>query len=75
MPALWRRFRRSRTWRRIPFMISQDLVDILVCPACKKPLALKANPESLQCGECHRIYPIRDNIPILLIDEATIGTP
>jgi uncharacterized protein YbaR (Trm112 family) len=51
-------------------MIPKDLLDILVCPVCKKPLALKENGESLKCGECHRVYPIRDNIPILLIDEA-----
>jgi uncharacterized protein len=51
-------------------MISKDLLDILVCPACKKPLVLKENGESLRCGECRRVYPIRDEIPILLIDEA-----
>jgi uncharacterized protein len=53
-------------------MISQDLLDILVCPVCKKALALKENGESLKCGECHRVYPIQDDIPILLIDAATI---
>jgi uncharacterized protein YbaR (Trm112 family) len=52
-------------------MISKELLDILVCPACKKPLAVKENGESLKCGECRRVYPIRDEIPILLIDEAT----
>ncbi len=53
-------------------MISQDLLDILVCPVCKKPLTLKENGESLKCGQCHRVYPIQDDIPILLIDAATI---
>jgi uncharacterized protein YbaR (Trm112 family) len=51
-------------------MIPKDLLDILVCPVCKKPLVLKDSGQSLKCGECHRVYPIRDNIPILLIDEA-----
>jgi len=51
-------------------MISQDLLDILVCPVCKKPLVLKDNGESLRCAECRRVYPVRDNIPILLVDEA-----
>jgi uncharacterized protein len=51
-------------------MIPKDLLEILVCPLCKKPLALKDNGESLKCGQCHRVYPIRDNIPILLIDQA-----
>ena len=53
-------------------MISQDLLDILVCPACKKALALKENGLSLKCSECRRVYPIQDDIPILLIDAATI---
>jgi uncharacterized protein YbaR (Trm112 family) len=54
-------------------MISQDLLDILVCPLCKAPLAhkVKENIESLECGQCRRVYPVRDNIPILLVDEAT----
>jgi LSD1 subclass zinc finger protein len=51
-------------------MIPQDLLDILVCPMCKKPLQLKETGESLKCTECRRVYPVRDNIPILLIDEA-----
>jgi uncharacterized protein len=49
-------------------MIPQDLLDILLCPACKKPLTLKG--ESLKCAECRRVYPIKDDIPILLIDQA-----
>jgi uncharacterized protein len=55
-------------------MIPQDLLDILVCPACKKPLELRAKDggENLKCGECRRVYPVRDNIPILLVDEAAI---
>ncbi|HZP17810.1 MAG TPA: Trm112 family protein [Terriglobales bacterium] len=52
-------------------VIPQDLLEILVCPVCKKPLALKENGESLKCGECRRVYPVRDDIPILLVDEAT----
>jgi LSD1 subclass zinc finger protein len=55
-------------------MISKDLLDILVCPVCKKPLTLQSVPESLRCGECHRVYPIRDDIPILLVEEATISS-
>jgi len=53
-------------------MIAKDLLDILVCPVCKKPLELRQNPESLRCGQCRRVYPIRDNIPVMLVDEATI---
>jgi uncharacterized protein YbaR (Trm112 family) len=53
-------------------MIPQDLLDILVCPVCKKPLRLKETGESLKCTECRRVYPVRDDIPILLVDEAVI---
>ena len=53
-------------------MIPQDLLDILVCPACKKPLALRADGLSLKCEACTRAYPVRDKIPILLIDEAVL---
>jgi len=49
-------------------MIDDELKAILVCPACKKALALKENPPSLKCAECRRVYPIQDGIPILLID-------
>lgn len=53
-------------------MIPQDLLDILVCPVCKKPLTPGAHHENLKCAECRRVYPVRDGIPILLVDEATI---
>jgi len=53
-------------------MIPQDLLEILVCPACKSPLIHRENPESLKCAACKRVYPVRDNIPILLVDEAML---
>jgi len=53
-------------------MIPRDLLEILVCPACKQPLELRENPESLKCTACQRVYPVRDDIPILLVDEASI---
>jgi LSD1 subclass zinc finger protein len=53
-------------------MIAKEFLDMLVCPACKKPLVMKDNGESLKCSECKRVYPVRDNIPILLVDEAVV---
>ena len=53
-------------------MIPEDLLEILVCPLCKKPLVLKVNPEALKCNECQRVYPVRDNLPVLMVDQATI---
>ena len=53
-------------------MIDKNLLEILVCPACKQPLEYRQNPESLKCQQCHRVYAVKDNIPIMLVDEATI---
>jgi hypothetical protein len=53
-------------------MIAKDLLEILVCPACKHPLEYRENPESLKCMQCRRVYPVKDDIPIMLVDEATI---
>jgi uncharacterized protein len=58
--------------RTMPDMIHKDLLEILVCPACKKPLEYRQNPESLKCQQCHRVYAVKDDIPIMLVDEATI---
>lgn len=56
-------------------MLSEDLLKILVCPACRVPLALKENGQSLKCASCHRVYRIQDDIPVLRIDQATIEAP
>jgi uncharacterized protein len=53
-------------------MIPKDLLDILVCPACKQALEYRQNPESLKCVQCHRVYPVKDDIPIMLVDEAKL---
>lgn len=53
-------------------MLSKDLLAILVCPACKQALEYRQNPESLKCTHCRRVYRVEDNIPIMLVDEATI---
>lgn len=53
-------------------MLSKDLLDILVCPACKQELEYRQSPETLKCTGCRRVYRVEDNIPIMLIDEATI---
>jgi uncharacterized protein len=53
-------------------MIPEDLLQILVCPACKSPVTLKENGQGLKCEGCRRVYPIQDDLPIMLIDQATI---
>jgi LSD1 subclass zinc finger protein len=52
--------------------ISKELLDILVCPACKEPVHLTPGGDGLKCEACKRVYPIRDDIPVMLVDEAKI---
>jgi uncharacterized protein YbaR (Trm112 family) len=52
--------------------VSQELLDILVCPQDKTPVKLTSDQRGLKCPSCHRIYPIREDIPVMLIDEARI---
>jgi len=56
-------------------MIPQDLLEILVCPACKQALEYRQTPESLRCTQCRRVYAVKDGIPNMLVDQATIETP
>jgi uncharacterized protein len=53
-------------------MLPKDLLEIIVCPACKQPLDYDAAKQTLKCRACKRVYPVRDDIPVLLIDEAKI---
>jgi uncharacterized protein len=52
--------------------ISKELLEILVCPVCKASLQPTADGQGLKCGQCRRVYPIKDDIPIMLVDEARI---
>jgi len=51
--------------------VSQELLDILVCPACKQPVKLTDGRDGLCCATCRRVYPVVDDIPVMLIDKAT----
>ena len=50
--------------------ISKELLDILVCPQCKGEIYLNAAGDGLICEKCKLLYEIKDDIPIMLIDEA-----
>lgn len=50
--------------------ISEDLLEILACPQCKGEVALTAAGDGLDCAACGLRYPIKDDIPVMLIDEA-----
>lgn len=50
--------------------VSEELLKILVCPKCKGDLDLTPEQDGLICGSCRLMYEIKDDIPIMLIDEA-----
>jgi hypothetical protein len=52
--------------------IPKELLDILVCPVCKEDLELKPDESGLKCKKCKRVYPVRDNIPVMLVDQAIV---
>ena len=53
-------------------MVDKELLEILVCPKCKEPVAYEEECERIVCqnAACGLRYPVRDGIPIMLIDEA-----
>ncbi|MFN2325239.1 MAG: Trm112 family protein, partial [Gemmatimonadales bacterium] len=51
--------------------LAPELLEILVCPKCKGDLEHRAEPEALVCHVCRLVYRVEDDIPVMLIDEAT----
>ena len=54
--------------------ISPELLEILRCPKCKSKVEIKPDQSGLKCvsPECGLVYPIRDEIPVMLVEEATV---
>jgi len=54
--------------------VSPELLEILRCPKCKAEVKLKEDKSGLKCTnlECNLVYPIRDDIPVMLVDEAKV---
>ncbi|MBG0828055.1 Trm112 family protein [Planomonospora sp. ID67723] len=52
--------------------IDDWLLEILACPSCKSPLRAESEADELACtsAACGLVYPVRDDIPVLLVDEA-----
>jgi len=50
--------------------INKELLDILACPKCKGDLELTFLEDGLTCSACELVYPIREEIPVMLIEEA-----
>lgn len=53
--------------------IPQELLAILVCPICKTPVKPLEDNSGLKCQTCRRVYPIKDDIPVMLPEEATVA--
>jgi len=51
-------------------MLKKELLDILACPQCKGPVELNTEQNGIICRTCQLLYEIRNDIPIMLIDEA-----
>jgi hypothetical protein len=51
-------------------MIKQELLDILACPKCKGSVQLDQTKQGIACTTCQLLYEIKDDIPIMLVDEA-----
>jgi len=52
--------------------VSPELLEILACPVCIKSVHVTPDGKGLKCEQCKRVYPIVDDIPVMLIEEATI---
>ena len=48
------------------------LLEILACPVCKTEVRPTADDSGLKCLKCFRVYPVRDDIPVMLVDEAAV---
>ena len=55
--------------------LSKDLLDILACPQCKGEVNYHEPAAEIHCSRCSLAYPVRDDIPVMLIDEARSITP
>jgi uncharacterized protein YbaR (Trm112 family) len=70
-PAVTGRKRAGRLRsQRMP--VDPELLEILACPNCKTKVDLVKEGTALKCARCKRVYPIKDDIPVMLLDEATI---
>lgn len=50
--------------------VNRDLLGILACPRCKGEVVLNGRGDGIECSACRVTYPVRDDIPVMLVDEA-----
>jgi len=64
--------RKAPCYHFFTMALNPELLKILVCPLCKATLLLVNDGQGLKCTKCSRVYPIRDDIPVMMISEAKI---
>jgi uncharacterized protein YbaR (Trm112 family) len=50
--------------------INKELLEVLACPACKQDIRLNETEDGLICDNCKLRYPVKDDIPVMLVEEA-----
>lgn len=53
--------------------VDKELIEILACPACKTPVEEVRDGQGLRCVRCGRVFPVEDDIPVMLLEEAEGG--
>ena len=53
--------------------VPKELLEILACPLCREEVKPTSDDTGLKCVKCGRIYPVKDDIPIMLVDEAILA--
>jgi uncharacterized protein YbaR (Trm112 family) len=71
-PAVTGRKPEADAERRNSMPVDPELLEILACPHCKTKVDLVKDGTALKCAKCKRVFPIKDDIPVMLLDEATI---
>ena len=56
-------------------LVPADLLEIMQCPVCAGRLLERSEPPALVCADCGRAYPVRDGIPVMLVEEAEAPEP
>lgn len=54
--------------------VAKELLDILVCPVCKTPVTPTPDQQGLKCASCRRVYPVRGDIPVIIVSDARIDS-
>jgi uncharacterized protein YbaR (Trm112 family) len=54
--------------------VAKELLDILVCPVCRTPVTPTPDQQGLKCASCRRVYPVRGDIPVMIVSDARLDS-